>query len=90
MRSYESSRLTQPLIDRAHRLLDASNKRSPLKRSFKAVGEHFADPTMLPSEFRADVPSTMPMGSVPALWSLHNLYSELNLIGKMFTPFSTM
>ncbi|VDD79205.1 unnamed protein product [Mesocestoides corti] len=47
IRSYGSSRLAQPLIDRAHRLLESSNKRNPLKRSFKATGDHYDDSTGL-------------------------------------------
>ena len=47
MRSYGSSRLAQPLIDRAHRFLESSTKRNPHKRTFKnsSVADHFGDPS---------------------------------------------
>ncbi|VDK41310.1 unnamed protein product [Dibothriocephalus latus] len=35
MRSYDHSRLTRPLLDRAHRLADSVAKKSPMKRSFR-------------------------------------------------------
>lgn len=47
VRSYGSSRIAQPLIDRAHRLLESSNRRNPPKRSFKAIGDQFSNPAGL-------------------------------------------
>ncbi|KAM7542686.1 hypothetical protein Aperf_G00000013791 [Anoplocephala perfoliata] len=47
MRSYRSSsRLTQPLIDRAHRYLETSNRRIALKRCMEMSGENLRDTQM--------------------------------------------
>nr|CDS28100.1 Protein lozenge [Hymenolepis microstoma] len=40
-KNYGSSRLSQPIIDRAHRYLDATNKRDDLKRCMKIDPENF-------------------------------------------------
>ncbi|KAL7058571.1 hypothetical protein AAHC03_013292 [Spirometra sp. Aus1] len=36
LRSYDHSRLTRPLLDRAHRLVDSVAKKSPMKRNFRS------------------------------------------------------
>lgn len=51
MKKYESSRLSQPTIDRAHRYLDASNKRDDLKRYMKIDCENFGDNAELDGNF---------------------------------------
>ncbi|KAL5965107.1 hypothetical protein TSMEX_007165 [Taenia solium] len=68
VRSYGSSRIAQPLIDRAHRLLESSNRRNPSKRSFKTVGDHFSNPTgLIPSCKRPSQPLPQKSQHLPQL-----------------------
>lgn len=53
MRSYENSRLTRPLLDKAHRVVDSAAsivKRSPLKRSFQMTDEQISDSVQCKSQ----------------------------------------
>ncbi|KAM3176127.1 hypothetical protein ACTXT7_007130 [Hymenolepis weldensis] len=90
MKNYESSRLSQPIIDRAHRCLDASNKRDDLKRCMKIDRENFGDNAELdaaPKKMKTQQPHQKPfdMSTFPNMPAKENRSSLQN---SMFPPFS--
>ncbi|KAL5108152.1 Runt-related transcription factor 3 [Taenia crassiceps] len=88
VRSYGSSRIAQPLIDRAHRLLESSNRRNPPKRTFKTISDHYSNPTgLIPSCKRSSQPLSQKSQHLPQMPGFPTK-EDILLQNHMFQSFS--